>query len=530
MAREAPTIRVVWLRRGVQTAVLLLFFYLFLGTVEQPTNQPGAGVRLFFQLDPLAALASGLAAHAIAAGMLLSLATLAVTMVFGRWFCGWICPFGTLHHFFSSLLRGRVKDRIEAGYSRWHKAKYYALAAFLGGALLGANVVGWLDPLAFFFRSLATAVYPAVNHAIVSLFTWLYDASPGGGPLRVTAVSEPVYEFLRRHFLAVHQPHYFGNLLVGALFTEVVALNVLRARFWCRYVCPLGALLGLAAKYPVVRLRRNAGACNDCRLCLADCQGGASPGGQWRPEECFYCFNCQSDCPPGAIRFELGRPRKSAPLDLGRRRMMACGAAGAACALLFDTHPLGNRRSFNPALVRPPGSLGEAEFLARCIRCGECMKICPTNAIHPAALEAGVEGVWSPVMKMTLGYCEYECTLCSAVCPTGAIRPLDIAAKQAIRIGLAYIDRNRCLPYAYARSCIVCEEHCPTPRKAIWLEEVEVLGPRGERVTVKQPHVDPDLCIGCGICTNKCVIEGDPAVLVSSVGETRNPGNGLLLA
>ena len=89
-----------------------------------------------------------------------------------------------------------------------------------------------------------------------------------------------------------------------------------------------------------------------------------------------------------------------------------------------------------------------------------------------------MEGAWSPVMKMTIGYCEYECTLCSQVCPTGAIRPLDIAAKQAIRIGLAYIDRNRCLPYAYARSCIVCEEHCPTPRKAIWLEEVEVPGPR----------------------------------------------------
>jgi Pyruvate/2-oxoacid:ferredoxin oxidoreductase delta subunit len=157
------------------------------------------------------------------------------------------------------------------------------------------------------------------------------------------------------------------------------------------------------------------------------------------------------------------------------------------------------------------------------------MKICPTNAIHPAAWEAGLEGGWSPVMKMTIGYCEYECTLCSQVCPTGAIRPLEMAAKQAIRIGLAYIDRNRCLPYAYARACIVCEEHCPTPKKAIWLQEVEVAGPGGERVTVAQPHVDPDLCIGCGICTNKCVIRGDPAVLVSSVGETRNPDNGVLL-
>ena len=531
MALKTPTARVVWLRRTVQAAVLLLFFYLFLETADGPNGQPGRGVKLFFQLDPLIALASWMASHAIAAGMLLSVATLAVTLVFGRWFCGWICPFGTLHHFFASLRRGRPQDRIETGgYTRWQKSKYYVLALFLGGALLGVNAVGWLDPFSFFFRSLATSVDPAINHAIVRLFTWLYRADPAAGPLRVTAVSEPVYDFLRHHFLALHQPQYFENVLLGGLFAAAVALNFFRARFWCRYVCPLGALLGVVGNRPVVRLRRNAEACNHCRLCQGECQGGASPeAGEWRPSECFYCFNCQSDCPSGAIRFELGRPRKTAPLDLGRRELMAFGMAGAGGALLFHTHPLANQRSFNSALVRPPGSLGESEFLAKCIRCGECMKVCPTNAIHPAAVEAGLEGMWSPVLRMTIGYCEYECTLCSQVCPTGAIRPLDLAAKQAIRIGLAYFDRNRCLPYAYARTCIVCEEHCPTPKKAIWFEEVAVLTPRGEPVTVKQPHVDPSLCIGCGICTSKCVIKGDPAVLVSSAGETRNPDNGVLL-
>ena len=528
MARKTRTSRVVWLRRAVQGAILLLFFYLFLETVDHPINQAGRGVKLFFQLDPLAALITWLASHAIAAGMLLSVATLAVTLIFGRWFCGWICPFGTLHNLFTSLRRGRAKDRIETGgYTRWQKAKYYGLGVFVGGALLGVNVVGWLDPFSFFFRSLGTSVYPAVNDAIVRLFTWLYDVNP----LHVTVVSEPIYDVLRRHFLAIHQPHYFGNVLVGVLFTAIVALNFFRARFWCRYLCPLGALLGVVGKRPVVRLRRNAETCNNCRLCLGDCQGGASPAaGEWRPSECFYCFNCKSDCPSGSIGFELGSPRKAAPLDLGRRELMAFGMAGAGGALLFHTHPLGNQRSFNPALVRPPGSLGEAEFLSKCIRCGECMKVCPTNAIHPTALEAGLEGMWSPMLRMNIGYCEYECSLCSQVCPTGAIRPLEVREKKTIKIGLAYFDRNRCLPYAYARTCIVCEEHCPTPKKAIWFEEVEVLNPQGQKVTVKQPRVDPDLCIGCGICTNKCVIKGHPAVLVSSAGETRNPENGVLLS
>ena len=185
-------------------------------------------------------------------------------------------------------------------------------------------------------------------------------------------------------------------------------------------------------------------------------------------------------------------------------------------ALLFRTRP----RTFNPDLVRPPGALAEDEFLSRCIRCGECMKACPTNGVHPAALEAGLEGVWTPVMRMTAGYCEYECKLCSEVCPSGAIRRLEIAEKRTIKIGLAYIDRNRCLPYAYGRTCIVCEEHCPTPKKAIWLEEVN---------GIKQPHVDASLCIGCGICANKCVIKAPPAILIASAGETRNPDNQALL-
>jgi ferredoxin len=130
---------------------------------------------------------------------------------------------------------------------------------------------------------------------------------------------------------------------------------------------------------------------------------------------------------------------------------------------------------------------------------------------------------------MDVGYCEYECTLCSQVCPTQALRLVGVAEKQKIKIGLAYFDRNQCLPWAYSRSCIVCEEHCPTPKKAIWFEEADVTNVRGERVRVKQPRIDPDLCIGCGICQNKCPIKAGGAVRVFSAGETRNPENQILL-
>jgi formate hydrogenlyase subunit 6/NADH:ubiquinone oxidoreductase subunit I len=157
------------------------------------------------------------------------------------------------------------------------------------------------------------------------------------------------------------------------------------------------------------------------------------------------------------------------------------------------------------------------------------MKVCPTNAIQPALTEGGLEGLWTPVLKMRLGYCEYECSLCSQVCPTHAIQLLQLEEKQKVKIGMAFFDRNRCLPYASARTCIVCEEHCPTPKKAIWFQEVEVMTPEGKLTTVKQPRVNPELCTGCGVCENKCPITDQRGVYVTSVGETRNPKNQVLL-
>jgi len=298
------TSRIVWLRRLTQTVFFLLFCYLFLQTVYHPINKAGRGVTLFFNLDPLVALNSWLASHVLVGAMLLSLVTLAVTFICGRWFCGWVCPFGTLHNFFTSLRAGRAKQKLEVGgYNPWQKAKYYALVAFLAAALLRANVVGWLDPFSFLFRSLSTSIYPAINKVLVSLFTWIYDADPGIGHVRLTLLTEPIYAFLRKYFLAAAQPYYWGSLLIGTLFITVVALNFFRPRFWCRYVCPLGALLGVVGKNPLVRLEKNKEKCNSCRLCLVDCQGGATPENllEWKPSECFYCWNCHADCPAQAI-------------------------------------------------------------------------------------------------------------------------------------------------------------------------------------------------------------------------------------
>jgi ferredoxin len=196
---------------------------------------------------------------------------------------------------------------------------------------------------------------------------------------------------------------------------------------------------------------------------------------------------------------------------------------------LLRVTPLAQANSRNAALVRPPGSLEEKEFLKRCVKCGECMKVCITNGLQPTLLEAGLEGIWSPLLVPRIGYCEYRCTLCGQVCPTGAIKRLTLPEKAKTKIGLAMIDKGRCLPWAHARPCIVCEEVCPTPKKAIWFEEVTVRNRAGKPVRVMQPHVDLELCIGCGICETKCPVLGRPAIYVTSIGESRSKENQLLL-
>jgi polyferredoxin len=290
----------------VQGFFLLLFLYLFLQTTYHPINQTGGRVTLFFEIDPLVLVATFLANYTVPAVLLLSLITVVVTLVFGRWFCGWVCPFGVVHHMVGALRAGRMKTRLERGaYDSGQSWKYYLLVLFLVGSLIGVNAVGWMDPFSFFYRSLATAVYPAFHYGVQQFFTWIYETDPGIGPARITLVTEPVYELLRGSVLAMEQPQYHWSLLIGALFILVLALNLYQARFWCRRLCPLGALLGVVGKNPIVKLETRPEACNDCRLCLADCQGGANPsyGLGWKPSECFFCWNCQSSCPSDAVRF-----------------------------------------------------------------------------------------------------------------------------------------------------------------------------------------------------------------------------------
>jgi ferredoxin len=195
----------------------------------------------------------------------------------------------------------------------------------------------------------------------------------------------------------------------------------------------------------------------------------------------------------------------------------------------------------HPEAIRPPGALAEDAFLARCIRCGACVNACPTSALQPSFTVAGLEGLYTPVLVARRGWCEPSCTRCGQVCPTGALTPLTpetkgwtpaafpTAAVEPVKIGTAFFDWGRCLPWAMATPCIVCEEVCPTSPKAIRLEPADVLRADGRVVRVQRPVLDPDLCVGCGLCEAKCPVASPAAIRITRAGESRDPRGGFTL-
>lgn len=540
MSQKSLAKKVVWIRRAIQIGSLAMFFWLFWAVRVHEGAAPSRWLRVFFDLDPLAAAVTWLAGHELRSMPLLALLTVLVTILFGRVFCGWICPLGVVHNAATWLRTRRHKRPPRDTWTPWHRAKYYVLAVLLVMALFGAHWAGVFDPMPLLFRSTTTVLYPGAQYAVEDSATAVYRADPHAGPLHLKSATEPAYQFLRDNVFQGKRQAFWGTDLIFLLFVAIVALNLYRSRFWCRYICPLGGLLGVCAQRPVLRLQSRDG-CTGCGLCAMKCPAAANPDkpGDWRATECFACWNCVATCNRDAIAFTLAPPRPlsrargahaTAPaLHLSRRALLTAGAGGIGGLVAFRLSPQAKAISFNPALIRPPGARDERAFLQRCLKCGMCMKACPTNALQPTGLEAGIEGIWTPALVARVGYCEYNCNLCGQVCPTGAIEPLPLEEKKKVRIGLATFDTTRCLPYAYGRECMVCEEHCPLPKKAIYFLPTEVRTRDGGVITLKQPHVDAARCIGCSICENVCVFKDRAAVRVTSANETRHTGNQAIL-
>jgi MauM/NapG family ferredoxin protein len=490
------------LRRTVQILVLLLFLSLLLATRRgTATFMP---FDLFLRLDPLAGISAMLASRSWSLPLALGGVTLLLTLVAGRAWCGWLCPLGTLldwtpaHH-------PHLNTRDIPPY--WRQVKYFLLLTIVLAAMLGSLAPFILDPITLLLRSTTSVLLPAINYLLMALERGLYHFGLFQSPVAW-------FDTTVRGSLLGEPSFFLPNLWLALVFASVLALNAIRPRFWCRYLCPTGAFLGLISKVSILRHQVDNAKCVACQQCATICPTGAiDPEQKFTAStaECTTCLDCVQACPTGAIAFSkhLGLA-PSYHYDPSRRQFLASIALATVGAALLRIVPTFQKTN---ATIRPPGT-SEEQLLDRCLRCGECVKICPTGGLQPSLSASGWYNVWTPALVPRQGYCHYSCNSCGQICPTKAILDLPLARKRQTVIGVAAIDEKRCLPYSEGRDCAVCEEMCPVPQKAIMLEEHTVVSSSGQTTTVLRPRVVRDLCIGCGTCEYHCPLDGEAAIRV----------------
>ena len=524
-------------RRACQVVFLAGFLTLFAFAAD-PLASP-IPVDLYLRADPLIAASAMVSLRRVVLPLLWYALPITILSVFlGRVSCGWICPMGTSIDLLERVFGIRRSKQNER--PKWHRLKYYVLIALVVTMLVpaahrgnqdlgliqsaGLSAVYLLDPISVLTRTLTWVGLPAAQWAAVmtqdTIGGWI-----GSSFVARHALLDRALALAQTGLDAVAGPVYFRLGLVAFLiFGGIIALSRYERRFWCRNLCPLGALLGVLGKLSPMRLAVSE-KCNACMRCVNECKVGAITDDpkRYRGVECIGCYSCIAVCPQQAVSLSLGG-QEQAPaeqeLRLDRRRVLAAIGAGVAAVAIpksalsaMRTNATENVLKLSSVrLIRPPGSLAEPQFVTACVRCGECMKVCPTNTLQPAVGEGGLEALGTPVIVPRVGPCSQPCNLCGQVCPTRAIEGFAVEEKEHLYVGTASVDRSTCIAWASGRECVICDEACSY--NAISQDPDERGRPR--------PVVNEGICVGCGICEWVCPVEPLGAIRVNSSGDKRH--------
>lgn len=441
-------------------------------------------------------------------GILIGLIVL--TLLFGRIYCSSICPLGV----YQDVVR-RISDFCRKKKKRYN---YSRAKTALRWAVVGVTVIAFFSGFTFVLAALDP--YSAYGRIVVNVFEPIYRMGNN-------ALESIFSRFENYTFYQVDASVLEISSLIIALVTLLLVsfLAWKQGRTWCNTICPVGTVLGFLSRYSIFKIRIDEAQCNHCGVCGTRCKASCINSKEQTIDysRCVDCFDCLGACKQGALKFTPSlSSHKPAIADNGqgnsntsKRRFLLAGLTTAVIApkVLAQAREviatLGQKKAYktkNP--ITPPGSVSREHFSKHCTSCHLCVSKCPSHVLKPAFMEYGLEGVMQPTVNFDKGFCNFDCTVCGDVCPNGAIHPLAVEKKHLTQMGYVVFIEENCIVYTDGTSCGACSEHCPTQAIAMI--------PYKDGLTI--PHVNKDICVGCGGCEYVCParpfravhIEGNP--------------------
>ena len=424
----------------------------------------------------------------MALNVVVVVALIALTLVFGRIYCSVICPLGV----FQDLLARLRRKKNKYSYSKEVKwLRYPVLAVFV---LAGVAGIGSLFQL--------LAPYSAYGRIATMIFQPIWKL--GNNLLAMMAERMDSYAFYTIDTWMRSLP----VLIIAVVTLVVLAVLAWRGgRTYCNTICPVGTILSFFARFSWLKIRFDEEKCKNCSLCSKNCKAACIDFKTHTVDysRCVACGNCIDSCKFDALKYSPSmQTKKNASVDASKRSFLLASALVSTAAMAQKKEKLmdGGLAEIEDKVapqrqtpLTPPGSLSFQNLSTRCTGCQLCVSECPNQVLRPSG---DLMHLMQPTMSYEHGYCRPECTRCSEVCPAGAIKKIDQDEKTSIQIGHAVWIKKNCVVLTDEVECGNCARHCPSG--AIEMVPLD----HDNEDSPKVPAINEAACIGCGACEYVC--------------------------